>query len=81
MESQPRVQEAGSPDHVPPQVIDYKGARDLETFSKFLDSGGELPAEEPAEVPGAAFLVGVCPQAPGLGQSIWPFLLINRFFT
>lgn len=50
-------------------MIDYKGARDLETFSKFLDSGGELPAEEPAEVPGAAFLVGVCPQAPGLGQS------------
>lgn len=48
-------------------MIDYKGARDLETFSKFLDSGGELPAEEPAEVPGAAFPVGVYPQAPGLG--------------
>uniref|UniRef100_A0A8C6CTX4 Protein disulfide-isomerase A2 n=1 Tax=Moschus moschiferus TaxID=68415 RepID=A0A8C6CTX4_MOSMO len=35
------------------KVIDYKGARDLETFSKFLDNGGELPAEEPVEVPGA----------------------------
>ena len=70
-EGQPWVQEAGSPDHVPPQVIDYKGARDLETFSKFLDSGGELPAEEPAEVPGATFPVGVCPQAPGLRPVLW----------
>ncbi|KAM5228406.1 protein disulfide-isomerase A2 [Ctenodactylus gundi] len=34
------------------KVIEYKSARDLETFSKFLDSGGELPAEEPvAPVP------------------------------
>lgn len=30
-----------------PQVIDYKSTRDLETFSKFLDSGGDLPEEEP----------------------------------
>lgn len=52
-------------------MIDYKGARDLETFSKFLDSGGELPAEEPAEVPGATFPVGVCPQAPGLRPVLW----------
>ncbi|KAB0401635.1 hypothetical protein E2I00_007293, partial [Balaenoptera physalus] len=37
------------------KVIEYKGTRDLETFSKFLDSGGELPAEEPTEVPGAPF--------------------------
>ncbi|XP_004270528.3 protein disulfide-isomerase A2 isoform X2 [Orcinus orca] len=37
------------------KVIEYKGTRDLETFSKFLDSGGELPAEEPMEVPGAPF--------------------------
>nr|XP_058141603.1 protein disulfide-isomerase A2 [Dasypus novemcinctus] len=29
------------------KVIEYKSARDLETFSKFLDHGGELPAEEP----------------------------------
>lgn len=32
-----------------PQVIEYNSARDLETFSKFLDNGGELPAEEPTE--------------------------------
>ena len=70
-EGQPWVQEAGSPDHIPPQVIDYKGARGLETFSKFLDSGGELPTEEPAEVAGAAFPVGVCPQAPGLRPVLW----------
>ncbi|XP_062957254.1 protein disulfide-isomerase A2 [Cynocephalus volans] len=33
------------------KVIEYKSARDLETFSKFLDNGGELPAEEPLEEP------------------------------
>lgn len=32
-----------------PQVIEYKSTRDLETFSKFLDSGGDLPEEEPKE--------------------------------
>lgn len=32
-----------------PQVIEYKSARDLETFSKFLDNGGKLPEEEPPE--------------------------------
>ncbi|XP_010989400.3 protein disulfide-isomerase A2 [Camelus dromedarius] len=37
------------------KVIEYKSTRDLETFSKFLDNGGELPAEEPKEVPGAPF--------------------------
>ncbi|KAF6271661.1 protein disulfide isomerase family A member 2 [Rhinolophus ferrumequinum] len=31
------------------KVIEYNSARDLETFSKFLDNGGELPAEEPTE--------------------------------
>ncbi|CAO2642382.1 Protein disulfide-isomerase A2 [Lemmus lemmus] len=30
------------------KVIEYKSTRDLETFSKFLDSGGDLP-EEPKE--------------------------------
>uniref|UniRef100_A0A673TIK2 Protein disulfide-isomerase n=1 Tax=Suricata suricatta TaxID=37032 RepID=A0A673TIK2_SURSU len=30
------------------RVIEYKSTRDLETFSKFLDNGGKLPAEEPA---------------------------------
>ncbi|XP_038619877.1 protein disulfide-isomerase A2 isoform X2 [Tachyglossus aculeatus] len=29
------------------KVVEYKGARDLEAFSKFLDSGGVLPTEEP----------------------------------
>uniref|UniRef100_A0A8D2JQG5 Protein disulfide-isomerase A2 n=1 Tax=Sciurus vulgaris TaxID=55149 RepID=A0A8D2JQG5_SCIVU len=29
------------------KIMEYKGSRDLESFSKFLDSGGELPAEEP----------------------------------
>ncbi|CAD7683324.1 unnamed protein product [Nyctereutes procyonoides] len=29
------------------KVIEYKSTRDVETFSKFLDNGGELPAEEP----------------------------------
>lgn len=28
------------------KVVTYNGKRDLETFSKFLDSGGELPEEE-----------------------------------
>lgn len=31
------------------KVIEYKSARDLETFSKFLDNGGKLPEEEPTE--------------------------------
>ncbi|XP_036771890.2 protein disulfide-isomerase A2 isoform X2 [Manis pentadactyla] len=33
------------------KVIEYKSSRDLESFSRFLDSGGELPAEEPMEEP------------------------------
>ncbi|XP_026899573.1 protein disulfide-isomerase A2 [Acinonyx jubatus] len=37
------------------KVIEYKRTRDLETFSKFLDNGGELPAEEPTEEPAAPF--------------------------
>nr|XP_015215634.1 PREDICTED: protein disulfide-isomerase A2 [Lepisosteus oculatus] len=28
------------------KIVDYDGRRDLETFSKFLDNGGELPEEE-----------------------------------
>ncbi|CAM4501269.1 unnamed protein product [Leuciscus chuanchicus] len=28
------------------KIVDYDGNRDLETFSKFLDNGGELPEEE-----------------------------------
>nr|XP_012324127.1 protein disulfide-isomerase A2 isoform X3 [Aotus nancymaae] len=31
------------------KVIEYKSTRDLETLSKFLDNGGELPTEEPLE--------------------------------
>ncbi|KFO34786.1 Protein disulfide-isomerase A2 [Fukomys damarensis] len=38
------------------KVTEYKSARDLETFSKFLDSGGELPVEEPTEKPETPFL-------------------------
>ncbi|XP_006873976.1 PREDICTED: protein disulfide-isomerase A2 [Chrysochloris asiatica] len=37
------------------KVIEYKSARDLETFSKFLDNGGELPMEDTAEEPQAPF--------------------------
>ncbi|XP_004706165.1 protein disulfide-isomerase A2 [Echinops telfairi] len=33
------------------KVVEYRSARDLETFSKFLDNGGELPEEELAEEP------------------------------
>ncbi|KAK2490877.1 hypothetical protein MC885_015228 [Smutsia gigantea] len=33
------------------KVIEYKSSRDLESFSKFLDNGGELPAEKPMEEP------------------------------
>nr|XP_055195811.1 protein disulfide-isomerase A2 isoform X2 [Nyctereutes procyonoides] len=40
------------------KVIEYKSTRDVETFSKFLDNGGELPAEEPM----APFPVGACPK-------------------
>ncbi|XP_042524579.1 protein disulfide-isomerase A2 [Dipodomys spectabilis] len=35
------------------KVIEYTSARDLETFSKFLDRGGELPEEAPTEEPTA----------------------------
>lgn len=42
---------------VPPQVIEYTSARDLETFSKFLDNGGKLPEEEPPEEASASFPV------------------------
>ncbi|XP_007528033.1 protein disulfide-isomerase A2 [Erinaceus europaeus] len=31
------------------KVIEYKSARDLETFSKFLDNGGQLPTEADEE--------------------------------
>ncbi|KAM6971873.1 protein disulfide-isomerase A2 [Aplochiton taeniatus] len=31
------------------EVVDYTGKRDLETLSKFLDNGGELPKEEVEE--------------------------------
>ncbi|KAK2097160.1 Protein disulfide-isomerase A2 [Saguinus oedipus] len=31
------------------KVIEYRSTRDLETLSKFLDNGGELPMEEPLE--------------------------------
>ncbi|XP_017366346.1 protein disulfide-isomerase A2 isoform X1 [Cebus imitator] len=31
------------------KVLEYKSSRDLETLSKFLDNGGELPTEEPPE--------------------------------
>ena len=44
------------------QVIEYKSTRDVETFSKFLDNGGELPAEEPTEEPTAPFPVGARPK-------------------
>lgn len=42
---------------VPPQVIEYKSARDLETFSKFLDNGGKLPEEDSTEEASAPFPV------------------------
>ncbi|KAG8508942.1 Protein disulfide-isomerase A2 [Galemys pyrenaicus] len=39
------------------KVIEYRSNRDLESFSQFLDSGGELPAAEPSE-PAAPVPVG-----------------------
>lgn len=57
---------------VSPQVIDYKSTRDLETFSKFLDSGGQLPAEEPTEEPVAPFPVGASvPRFLACRQVLW----------
>lgn len=41
----------------PPQVIEYRSARDLETLSKFLDNGGKLPEEEPTKESLAPFPV------------------------
>lgn len=46
-------------------MIEYESTRDLETFSKFLDNGGKLPAEEPI----APLPVGVSvPRCPDPGQ-------------
>lgn len=49
-----------------PQVIEYKSTRDLETFSKFLDNGGDLP-EEPKE-PAVSNPVGTPFRIPVLQQ-------------
>ncbi|XP_019504364.1 PREDICTED: protein disulfide-isomerase A2 isoform X3 [Hipposideros armiger] len=46
------------------KVIEYRSARDLETFSKFLDNGGELPTEEPTKESSAPF-----PETPGNSTS------------
>lgn len=41
------------------QMVEYKSARDVETFSKFLENGGTLPEEPP--------VVSGVPQPQGQG--------------
>lgn len=67
---QPWVQNSGSPDHVPPQVIDYKGARDLETFSQNFWTAGRAARRGACggalEPPSRWVSV-----SPGLGPVLW----------
>ncbi|XP_005391718.1 PREDICTED: protein disulfide-isomerase A2 isoform X2 [Chinchilla lanigera] len=52
------------------KVIEYKRARDLETFSKFLDAGGELPVEEPMEKPETPFPEPPANSTPGTKEEL-----------
>nr|XP_025041162.1 protein disulfide-isomerase A2 [Pelodiscus sinensis] len=59
------------------KMIEYKSTRDLETFSKFLDNGGTLPAEDTEPVC-VATVVGFLGSSPSQDATFNYIMVIER---